>query len=470
MRKLVLALLFGIACAYAGSPQAVAIRDARIVPVSGPVIDKGTVVLRNGLIEAVGAGVQVPADAIVIEGAGLTVYPGLIDAMSTWGIPGAAGATTAAGGRGAGGGRGATTATPTTTPTAGAATTAARGPEDRPSTTSWVRAADEIQTGDRRVESARNGGFTSAVVFPTRGIFAGQGSIINLASAERPGAMVLVPAVGQYIAMGRGGGFGGGGGGGGGFPGSLMGIISYIRQIYLDAGHYALVRDAYSRDPRGMARPEYDRALEGVLDSKRIFLPANRWVEIDRMIRFAAELKQPAILYGMQEAFRPESVELLKKANAPVLVSLRWPEAPTDPDPDDVESFRTVNTRDKAPGGPAALQKAGVTFAFYSDSLDQPRDLQRAVKKAVDAGLAREDALRALTLAPAQIFGVADRIGSIEAGKIANLIVTRGDIFEDNTHVEMVFVDGAKYTPPAETAPAAGRGGRGALQNPGGYR
>ena len=112
------------------------------------------------------------------------------------------------------------------------------------------------------------------------------------------------------------------------------------------------------------------------------------------------------------------------------------------------------------------LQKAGVKFALYSDGLDQPRDLQRAVKKAIDAGLSREDALRALTLSPAEIFGVADRLGSIEKGKIANLVVTRGDIFDDRTKVEMIIVDGRKYTPAADAAPVGGRGA--ATDDPGG--
>ena len=95
-------------------------------------------------------------------------------------------------------------------------------------------------------------------------------------------------------------------------------------------------------------------------------------------------------------------------------------------------------------------------FALYSDGIDAPRDFQRAVKKAIDAGLSREDALRALTLSPAEIYGVADRVGSIEKGKIANLVVTKGEIFDDRTQIEMVFVDGKKYKPAA--APAGGRG------------
>jgi hypothetical protein len=314
----------------------------------------------------------------------------------------------------------------------------------------------------------RGAGFTTAVTFPQRGIFAGQGAVIDLLSAEHPGEMVVLSPIGQYIALSGGRG-GGGGGGGGGFPGSLMGIIAYIRQVYLDAEHYALVKEAYARDPRGMQRPAYDRALEGVLDSKRILLPAARVVEMDRMLRFAAELKQPVILYGVREGYRPEAAELLKKAGAPALVSLRWPEPPVSPDPDTVETLRTLQTRDQAPSAPGALKKAGVKFALYADGLEQPRDLQRAVKKAIDAGLSREDAIRALTLSPAEIFGVADRLGSIEKGKIANLVVTRGDLFETSTRVEMVFVDGVKYTPPVET-PAPGGRGAPAPETPGGNR
>ena len=450
MKKLVTSLLFVCACGFAEAPQAVAIHNARIVTVSGPVIGKGTVVLRNGLIEAVGENVAVPADAWVVEGEGMTVYPGLIDALSTVGIPGAASATAAtAGGRG---GRGQTAAAPAAA--TAAPSTPARGPEDRPATTSWVVAADELQTGDRRIEAVRSAGFTTVAAFPTRGIFAGQGSLIDLLSDEKAGDMTVVPSLGQYITMSRGGGFGMGGG----FPSALMGMIAYIRQIYLDAAHYQLVKDAYAKDPRGMARPEYDRALEGVIQSKRILLPAQRLVELDRMLRFAAELKQPAILYGGHECYRPEAAALLKKYDAPLLISLHWPEKARDADPDADETLRTLETREMAPAAPGLLQKAGVKFALYSDGIEQPRELQRAVKKAIDAGLPREAAIRALTLSAAEIYGVADRLGSIEAGKIGNLVVTKGDLFDNMTKVEMIFVDGRQYKPAPEQAAPGGRG------------
>jgi imidazolonepropionase-like amidohydrolase len=438
--------------AFAQSHPAVAIHNAKIVTVSGSVITKGTVVVRNGLIEAVGENVAVPPDAMLVEGEGLTVYPGLIDALSTWGQAGGAPAA-AAGGAGRGG-RGTAAATPAAAP-ATVASAPARGPEDRPQTTSWVKIADEVSATGRGVETARGAGFTTAVSFPLRGIFGGQGAVIDLISGEKGAEMVVASPTGQYISLGGSG--RGGGGGGGGFPSSLMGYIAYVRQIYLDVDHYKLVKDAYAKNPNGMTRPEYDRALEGVMDSKRILLPANRMVEIDRMIHLAADLKQPYILYGGRETYRPEAAALLKKANIAVLVSMHWPEKARDADPDEVDNMRALETRDKAATAPAVLQKAGVKFALYSDGLEASRDLKAAIKKAIDGGLSREDALRALTLSPAEIFGVADRMGSIEKGKIGNLVVTRGDIFEDRTKVEMVFVDGRKYVPAPET-PTGGRG------------
>jgi hypothetical protein len=241
-----------------------------------------------------------------------------------------------------------------------------------------------------------------------------------------------------------------------------MGVISYIRQIYLDLDHYELVKAAYAKDPRGMERPEYDRALEGIETSKRLLLPASRLVEVDRMLHFAAELKQNTILYGGLEAYRPEVAELLKKYNTPMLVSLKFPVRAADPNPDEPGTLRVLETRDKAPSAPSVLQKAGVKFAFYTDGVEAPRDIQTAVKKAIDAGLSREDAIRAMTLSVAEIYGVADRTGSIEKGKIANLVVTKGDLFADATTVQMIIVDGHKYEASAPAATGGrGRGGRG---------
>jgi imidazolonepropionase-like amidohydrolase len=136
-----------------------------------------------------------------------------------------------------------------------------------------------------------------------------------------------------------------------------------------------------------------------------------------------------------------------------VLVSLRWPEKSRDSDPDELEPMRVLELRDRAPSTPAALVQAGVKFAFYTDRIERPRDAVRAVRRAIEAGLSQEDAIRAMTLSAAEIFGVAGQIGSIEPGKIANLVVTSGDLFQDKTQVKFVLIDGVKFEPAPETAP-----------------
>ncbi len=445
-------LLFLSTFAMLGSPPGpVAIRNARIVPVNGAVIAKGTVVLRNGLIDAVGADINIPADAWVIEGDGLTVYPGLIDAVSTFGIAEAA-PTAPPSGRG-GGGQAPAAAQPAP---AQPAAPPARGPEDRPFTTSWLKAEDMVKPTDRRLESVRAEGFTTAVTFPERGIFAGQGAVVDLAG-ETGGDMVVAGSAGQYVTFTTTPGFGGG------FPNSLMGVMAYIRQVYLDADHYKQAKLFYAAHPRGMPRPEYDRALEGVIESPRVLLPANRRIDVDRLIRFANELHLQALLYGLAEGYR--SADLLKSANATALVSLKWPEKAKDSDPEEPDSIRVLQIRDHAPSTPGVLARNGVRFALYSGGIDRRADLFRAVRKAIDAGLAPEDAVRAMTLTPAEIYGVADRLGSIEKGKIANLVVTKGDLFQDKTEVKYVFVDGVKFEPVEEPPP--GRPGATDASNPG---
>ena len=412
-----------VAVVWAEVPSGMAIRNARVVTVSGAVLPKATVLIRDGLIEAVGADLAVPGDAWLIEGEGLTVYPGLVDALSTLGQ---------------------------VTPVVGGPPTApgplARGPEDRPRTFSWERVADKLRANDPRVETARGLGFTSVATFPASGIFAGQGAVMNLADA-RPSRIVVQSTAGQYVTLSA----GGRGGGGGGFPSSLMGVISYIRQCYLDLDYYKQAKAAYDRDPKGRTRPEYDRALEGLAESPRLLMPAMSLAEIDRVVRFAQELKVPAVLYGLHEGYR--AAEMLKASGFPVIVSTKWPTRAADADPDAVETTRALETRAKAASTPAMLAKSGVKFAFSSDG-QTTAEMLGGVRKAMRMGLSETDALRALTLSPAEIFGVADRMGSIEKGKIANLVVTRGELLSERPRIEYVIVDGVKYLPPPVVTPA----------------
>jgi hypothetical protein len=432
-----LAVLLGAAAALAEVPSAMAVRNARVVTVAGSPLAHGTVVWRNGLIEAVGENITIPPDAWVIEGEGLTVYPGLIDGMTTLGITDES-ALPLPPAPPPGSGRGSQQQPQQSPPV--------RGPEDRPMTTSWLKAADLVKSTDTRIAGARNAGFTTAVTFPMRGIFAGQGAVINLAG-DRPGKMVVASPVGQFLTFIT--------PNVGSFPGSLMGAFAYVRQIYLDVDHYRMAKQMYAKNPSGMARPDYDRALEGVMESERVLLPAQRVVDIDRMIRFAGELKLKPVLYGVPTGY--VAADLLAKSGVPVLVSLKWPERPRDADPDHIDTLKTLRLFEDAPRTPKTLAASHVKFGLYSGGITRRTDLWKAVKRAMEAGLSADEAVRAFTLSNAEIFGVADRLGSIEKGKIANLVITNGDLFEENTRVQWVIVDGRKFEPVPEPAPAGER-------------
>jgi hypothetical protein len=278
--------------------------------------------------------------------------------------------------------------------------------------------------------------------------------LIDLAG-ERPGDMVVMQPIGQQVAFRV-----GGGGMGRAFPSSLMGNISYVRQLYLDLDQYKQAKQAYAGHASGIKRPEYDRYLEGLAESPRLLLPADESQQIDRMLRFGAELKVSFVLYGLHEAYA--RVNEIKTANVPALISLKWPEKPKDADPADVPNYRDLVMRDRAPAVPGLFAKAGIKFGFYSDGVETAPDLKKALKKAIDAGLGRPDAIRALTLNVAEIYGVADRLGSIDKGKIANLTVTKGEAFDDKSTVEYVFIDGKQFRPSKDlqTGPPAGGGGR----------
>ena len=449
LRCLLLCALFSaqLPSLLADPPSApILIKDARIVTAAGPVIEKGSILIRDGLIVQAAPSIQAPAGAWVIDASGLTVYPGLIDALSTWGIPSAAPATMPG------------SAASASTARTQSAQPRARGPEDRPQTSSWVRAADLVQPSDRRLDQARSAGFTTAITFPKDGIVAGQGAAINLAG-DSSGEMVLDPSTGMYVALRAGRGFGGG------FPSSLMGVMSYVRQLWMDAQWCKSARGIYEKNPQSVPRPAYDRAAEGVLEAKRVLLPASSKVEFERITRFAAGLNTPAILYGGQEAFR--SIDSIKKSGYPVIVNVKWPTKQRDADPEVIDTYRTLETRDKAPASPIELAKAGIPFAFSSDGLDSPFDLVKAVKKSIDAGLKKEDAIAALTINAARIYSLDRRIGSIEAGKIANLTVVKGDLFDSSSKIQMVFIDGRKYEPAPESPTPPGGASGGGSRRPG---
>ena len=406
--------------AQGGEPQYFAIRGAKVFPASGPPLENATIIVSRGLITAVGKDVAIPPEAWVIDGKGLIVYPGLVDSFTDVGIPAAPAASGEGGPR-----RG---------------QEGARGPEDRPASTPWRSAADEVSLSDKRIETWRNGGFTTVVSAPKGGIFPGQAAVLDLAG-ERAGDLVVKSPVAIPVAFQTSGGFGGG------FPISIMGVLAYVHQVWLDTEWSTKAQATYEKNPRSVARPRYDRTEDALADALEdhalVLIPANNSIQLRRALELVDRWHVNGVLYGGQMAYEVAPEIAAKKL--PVIVNLKWPEAEKDADPEDKASLRTLQFRDRAPSSPAALAKSGVRFAFYSGGITAPKDALKAAKRSIDAGLAPDAALRALTLSPAEIFGVADRLGSIENGKIANLVVTDGDLFDEKTKIKMVFVDGRKF-------------------------
>jgi imidazolonepropionase-like amidohydrolase len=421
-----------------------AITNARIVPVSGPAIDRGTVVVRNGLIVAVGADVTPPPDARIIDGAGLVVYPGLIDSYTSLALPEPAATPTPGGGGGGGLAFLLQQAAPRPSPTGPNST---QPPGLQPET----MAEDEIRIGGTDTDASRNVGITTALTVPRSGIWIGQSALINLAG-DTPQQMVVKSPVAMHVGFTplR-----------GSYPGSLLGVFSTLRQMMFDAQRYRDSLAIYEKAPRGTRRPDIDKSLAAlvpVIEGRMpVVMLANTEREIDRALNLADEFKLKVMIAGGREAGR--LADRLARANVPVLLSLNLPRRTTAAIPEaDPEPLRVLRERVEAQQTAGKLAKAKVRFAFQSGSLQNISDLLVNANRTIENGLSADEALRAFTIWPAEILGVANQLGSIEVGKIANLTVMRGDLFDRNSRVAHVFIDGKPIDlRPAPTTPTPNR-------------
>ena len=418
-----------------------AITNAKIVTVSGATIDRGTVVVRDGLIAAVGANATVPADARIIDGTGLTVYPGVFDANTTLGIPRPSPSPGAGGGGGGFQGLFGQSAPSATSPNS----------TQLPGMQPEILASDLIRPGGNEIESARNAGITTAQTAPRGNVFLGQSAIINLAG-DTPQQMIVRSPVALYVGLQP--------VGGGQYPGSLMGVFSSVRQMLLDARRYREMNDIYERNPRGLKRPAPDKSLEAlqpvIAGRMPIVMQADSEREIDRVLDLAKEFNVKMIVNGGREADRVAA--RLKAMNVPVLLSLNFPKRTTAASPEaDPEPLRVLRERVEAPKTAGRLASAGVRFAFQSGGMASIGDYFSNAAKAVDNGLPHDDAVRALTSWSADVLGVGSQLGSIEVGKIANLTITRGDLLAKDRRVAHVFIDGK----PVDLRPATPSADRG---------
>lgn len=420
-------------------PGVYAITNARVVPVSGPALDRATIVVRDGLISAVGSSVSAPADARIIDGAGLTVYPGLIDALSNLGVP----APRQQGGGGGGGGPGQAGSPQQLATAPNSLHPAGLQPE--------LRTIDILQFEGDVLDGHRGAGITAAVSAPRDGIFQGQSALINLAGSSAQDMLVRSPValhIGFTAPRGQ------------GYPGSLLGVFASLRQMLYDAQRYRDVQAAYARNPRGMRRPDNDPSLAALIPVLSKELPvvmlANSQREIERALDLAKEFGLRAYIAGGEEAWK--IADHLRRENVPVIATLNYPRRSANTNDDaDPEPLRVLRSRVEIPENPGRLAKGGVRVAFTSGGLGSMADFLTNVRKAVAEGMPRDQAIRALTLTPAELYGVSDRLGTIEPGKIANLTLARGDLLDASGRVTQVFIDGRPMTvraPAAESATA----------------
>ncbi|MBC7528030.1 MAG: amidohydrolase family protein [Chthonomonadaceae bacterium] len=491
--KMCVGLLIGTVCSAFGQtpllPKVYAIVGAKIEIGDGKTISKGTVVVRDGRIEAVGENVKPPADAEIIEGAGLTVYPGFVDSFSSTALK-----------------------LPDAQPIQDTPfdPIASSSPSMREANRKGVRpelkAVDYFLPTDASVLSARKSGFVVQLLSPSGSLMSGQAGLVTLSGKPRRES-VMKPVVGEVF------GFNMGRSAERGYPATNLGYFAHVRQTLLDARRFQSQKAAYAKN-KGMDRPPYDEVLtdlQPVLDGQiPALFEAENQNDIYRVLRFAQEFGMKPILVGGGEAYK--DVETLAKGQVPVLLSLNFgkepgakPEKVTRPvidptrpgvkpavkpgekpvekpvSPDDVqkpkppqgeikedkdesevEKAKDEGEESDVPkaateerkrkwnekvAGASTLSKAGVLFAFTTKGVKTPAEFFTNLRRAVKAGLPREAALRALTSSPAAIFGVSDLMGTITPGKAAFLTVMTGDFLEEKSKVKFLLIDREKIEP-----------------------
>ncbi|MBK6749698.1 MAG: amidohydrolase family protein [Acidobacteria bacterium] len=396
-----------------GKAGTFAIVGARIVTVSGATIESGTVVISNGKITAVGAGASVPSGAERIDGKGLTVFPGMIDAATNMGLT-----------------------------EIGQGVNASVDVSEIGTNNANARAIKGIHPHSAHVNVTRVNGITTVMSYPTGGTIAGQGSIINLNGAT-PDEMAVVGDFGLVINFPRvvGGGFGGGGFGGGGAAGLDFNelvkrrdaAIDDLKKIFRNAESYLRARDAYAKDktlPYVPVDQRFDAMAAYIRGEKPVIFTAERERDIRAVAKFVGEMKLKGIIVGGQEAWKV--ADDLKKNNISVVYTNIYSLPVRD---DDAYDYLFE--------APAKMQAAGIKYSISTgDGGPEVRDLPYHAGLASAYGLSKEDALKSVTLYAAEVLGVADKMGSLDVGKVANVVVTDGDILDPRTNIKYMFING----------------------------
>ncbi len=389
-----------------------ALVGARVVTAPGQVLDGATIVIRNGLIQRVGRNMQPPAGARVWDLAGLTVYPGFIDAHADLGMD--------------------------AVPEGGDV-----GPTHwNPQVRAWFSTTMNLQDDADRRAALRSQGFGTALVVPKQGIFRGTASVVNLGDTGVRDR-VLRPDLAQAMGFQRSLQLGGA------YPNSSMGTIALMKQTFMDADWYMRAWGAYEASGRAFLPPETSEALAALEDAVQgdqpIVFETGSEEEYLRAHKLAAEYGVDAWYRGSGQEYR--ILDVLRGRTDPLIIPLSFPDAPNVNDPESALNASLADLRDwyLAPTSPAQLAGAGVRFAITSDGLSSLNEFLPNLRIAVARGLSTADALAALTTNPALWLGLENTHGTIEEGKVANLVVSEGDLFTEEATVRDVWVHGQAY-------------------------
>lgn len=397
MKSALLALLCIVSSAVALSAQSYAIRNAKIVPVSGPTIPNGTILIQDGRIMAIGANLPVPNNAKVIDAKGLTAYPGMIDPFTTIGLSEI----------------GAISATMDTS--------------EMGDLNPQIKASAALNPHTEHIPVTRTNGITTAIVAPRGGLFGGQAAIVNLDGwvtremLVRDGAASIIN-----------------------FPREIelaanapdrqrqdreqerKRRIDLLKKTLRDAQAFAKVVDANKDAEPNLVLHSLVPVVKGELAAMFV---ANTALEIRESVGVIEEFKLRGIIVGGMEAAK--AVDTLKGKNIPVLLGAVAELPRSDADPYDL-LFSTA----------ATLHKEGIRFAFTTGDSAHVRDLPFLAGMASAFGLPKEEALKAVTVYPAEILGVGGQVGSLSEGKVANIMLTDGDPLEIRTQIRQLFIAG----------------------------
>ncbi len=392
--------------AFAGQEPGVhALTGARIIPAPGEVIESGTLVIRNGLIEAIGADVEIPAEARVWELEGATLYPGLIESFY-----------------------------PLSLPIPEDDDMVPQGGHENPLVTP-DRSAFPYAHDEDAYAKLQQAGFTTAVLVPKSGLFRGRSVLVNLGEGG-VGEQVLTRDLTQVAQLAT--------SADGSYPGSLMGSIALFRQTLLDARWHAAAQKAFEANPR-QQRPEYNSAWDALSEvatgREPIVLESQSPQDIHRLIALADEFGLDAILVGNGREYLLEG--RLDTAGHPWILPVSLPKAPSvDEEHPEKADLMALRHWDQAPANAQRLLAGGATVAFTSHGSSDAKKIHEHLAVAIERGLTADQALAALTTTPAKMWGIADRAGTLEVGKMANVVVTEGDLFTDKVKITALWIDG----------------------------